>query len=88
MMYGTLVKSAPDAMNATRRVPASISVPSVGQPLAGNEADGGEYASVSTPAVWNAEANCDTARLSELTMSKETTVRQQAPVSLRSVMLD
>ena len=82
MMEGTVVKSAWDAMNDTSLVPLSMSVPSVGQAVAGREADGGEYEIVSTPAVLYASANCVTGKLSELTISIVTTAdcRLAAPL--------
>ena len=71
--YGTDSKLAVVDKKVTKQVLASIRLPRVGQPLAGKEADGGEYEEVSTPAVVNTEANCVGARLSELTISRVTT---------------
>lgn len=71
--YGAASKLAVVDRKVTNRVPASIRRPSVGQPLAGKDADWGEYDIESTPAATNTEANCVAARLSELTISKVTT---------------
>ena len=67
------MKSAVVDKKVTKRVPASIRLPRVGQPLAGKEADWGEYDMESSPAATNTEANCVAARLSELTISRVTT---------------
>lgn len=73
MMYGTEVKSACESMNVTSRVPASMSVPSVGQSAAPSVAVGGEYESLSKPALTKSSANCAGVTASELTISKDTT---------------
>ena len=91
MMKGTVVKSAWDAMNDTSLVPLSMSVPRVGQPLTGRDADGGEYESASTPAVLYASENCVTGKLSELTISIVTTAHRvlAAPSMVcRHILLD
>lgn len=50
MRYETALKSALVDKNTTRRLLESMSDPSVGQPLACNDADSGAYASVSSSA--------------------------------------
>jgi hypothetical protein len=47
--YGAASKLAVVDKKVTKRVPASIRLPRVGQPLAGKEADWGEYDIESTP---------------------------------------
>jgi len=71
--YGAASKLAVVDKKVTNRVPASTRLPRVGQPLAGKEADWGEYDIASTPAATNIEANRVAARLSELTISRVTT---------------
>jgi len=73
IIYGAVSKLAVVDKKVIKRVPASIRLPSVGQPLAVKEADWGEYDKVLTPAPTNTEANCAAARLSELTISRVTT---------------
>jgi len=75
--YGTASKLAVVDKKVTKRVPASTRLPRVGQPLAGREADWGEYDMESTPAAANTEANCVGARLSELTISRVTTGKKE-----------
>ena len=65
--------------NTTSRFPSSINVPSVGQSLAAKLDDDGEYANESRPAAWNTVAYSDGARLSELTIKRETTVGAMSP---------
>ena len=59
--------------NVTRRVPASIKDPSVGQAAAGIDGDGGLYDIVSAPADLYAWSKYDGSMPSELTMSMVTT---------------
>lgn len=73
MMYGTVVKSAVLSMKATTVVPASTSVPSVGQSLTASVALSGEKLRWSSPLSTNDVATVEALTLSMLTMRIETT---------------
>jgi hypothetical protein len=77
MRYGAAPELAVVDKNVTKRVPALIRLPRVGQPLAGKDADCGEYDMEATPASTNTEANFVASRLSELTISRVITGKGQ-----------